>query len=99
MKIIILTVIALIIPLFFAFIFVLGTYNRLAILRRRCQPTPPDTLADGGISSAGGPEKRRRAVEEYNAARGAFPASIIAALFGFAPLEEPGNGQSSSYPS
>jgi hypothetical protein len=82
MKTLFLTAIALVIPLFFLLIFVLGTYNRLAVLRSRCRSDA------GGVADAGhddDAERRQRAVEQYNAARSTFPASVVARLFGFEP--------------
>jgi hypothetical protein len=78
-KILFLTIIALVIPVFFLLIFVLGTYNRLAALRNRCRTgaTGPDP---DGVA-----ERQRQAVEQYNAARRSFPASLVARLFGFGP--------------
>ena len=71
MKIIILAVICSVIPAFFGFVFLHGTRNRLAVLRERCR-TSPD---------------RDRAVLEYDAARKAFPTSLVAGWFGFGPVD------------
>ena len=90
MKILILTVIVLVIPLFFILIFVLGTYNRLATLRRRCEVLLRE--AGNAIDPAAGREEFHRAIDDYNTARSAFPASVIAGLFGLAPLDASGDG-------
>jgi len=70
-KIIILAVICSVIPAFFGFVFLHGTRNRLTVLRGRCR-TAPD---------------RARAVSDYDAARKAFPTSLVAGWFGFGPVD------------
>jgi len=70
-KIIFLCFICSVIPAFFAFIFLLGTRNRLTALYERCR-TSPD---------------RERAVLDYDAARNSFPASLVASWLGFGPVE------------
>lgn len=71
MKIIILAVICSVIPAFFAFVFLHGTRNRLAVLRERCR-----TATD-----------RERAVLDYDSARKAFPTSLVAGWFNFGPVD------------
>ena len=71
MRIIILCVICSVVPTFFAFVFLHGTRNRLAVLRERCR-TAPDPA---------------RAVADYDAARKAFPTSLVAGWFGFGPVD------------
>lgn len=85
MKILFLTLIALVIPLFFVLIFVLGTYNRLAGLRNRCRAS--GSAPDQNLVS----ERQREAIKQYDEARRAFPAKLIARLFGFGP-EQPVSG-------
>lgn len=82
-KILFLTLIALVIPLFFLLIFLLSTYNRLATLRRRCLTTALNEAesSDATASLA----QRKQAIEAYNAARTTFPTSVVATLFGFQP--------------
>ena len=79
MKILFLTFIALVIPLFFLLIFVFGTYNRLVGLRNRCR-----TSASGSGEPALA-EHHRKAIEQYDEVRRSFPGNVIARLFGFRP--------------
>lgn len=80
-KILIITVIALVIPAFFLLVLIMSTHGRLSTLRRRCQQLAaqrgkqPD---DQGYAEA---------VARYDAARTAFPASFVSKLFGFGPLD------------
>jgi hypothetical protein len=69
--ILLLSVIASIIPAFFTFVFVHGTKNRLASLRERCSVAPDSA----------------KALADYDAARAAFPSSVVARLFGFTAVE------------
>ncbi len=71
MKLLILGLICSLIPAFFGFVFLHGTRNRLAALRERCR-TAPD---------------RDRAVLEYDAARKAFPTSLVAGWYHFGPAD------------
>ena len=89
MKILFLTFIALVIPLFFLLVYVLSTYNRLLSLRNRCRATCPDSDRDG----LG--ERQRQAIEQYDQARTGFPTNVVARLFGFGP-EQPVSGNMAS---
>ena len=93
MKILFLTFIALVIPLFFLLIFVLSTYNRLTNLRNRCRPIVSGSDRDDVT------ERRHQAVEQYNEARRSFPASVIAWLFGFGPEQPAPENAATSAPS
>jgi hypothetical protein len=79
-----LTAIALVIPVFFLLLFVMSSYHRLAALRRRCAQVAAeiDTVADPGKSAVLASELTT-AIAAYNAARSAFPAKLVADLFGF----------------
>ncbi len=57
-------------PVFFAFIFIHGTRNRLVALRDRCATAP----------------EPHRARDEYDSARRAFPGSLVARMFVFGPV-------------
>ena len=86
MKLLIITIIALVIPLFFVLVFVMSTINTLTSLRRRCL----DIRERGNAQSA--PELQTRAefnlaAEQYNAARKRFPANLLAMLWGFREVE------------
>lgn len=59
-----------ILPLFLLLTYVISTRHRLTDLRERCT-TGSDT---------------NRARADYDAARRAFPASVVARLFGFGPV-------------
>ena len=87
-KTLFITVIALVIPAFFLFIMVMGTYGRLSALRRRCQQlaTPGEAAAQRGER----PDDKAyaEAVARYDAARTTFPASLISRLFGFGPVAD-----------
>jgi len=84
-KILFLTLIALVIPLFFLLIFVLSAYNRLAGLRNRCRASA--SASDQSLAS----EHQRQAIKQYDEARSAFPANVVARIFGFGP-EQPVSG-------
>jgi hypothetical protein len=86
-KILIITVIALIVPAFFLLVFVMGTCGNLSALRRRCRQlaAPGDAAAPPGQGI--GDTAYRDAIARYDAARSAFPARLIAALFGFGPVD------------
>ena len=86
-KILIITVIALVVPVFFLFVLVMGTCGRLSSLRRRCQQL---ASARGATPLEGRSDDRayQEAVARYDAERNAFPASLIARLFGFGPVED-----------
>jgi hypothetical protein len=81
-KILILALICSVIPIFFGFVFLHGTKNRLASLRDRCRVAPD----------------RARAIAEYESARVAFPASLIARWFGFGPVDSVAQNNSSNAP-
>src|SRR5580765_4556600 len=100
MKWLILTIIILVIPTFFALVFVMGTVNKLFSLRKRCEETRRRVVAgaaegsglgpdfgDAVIQAAGARQDFALAVEEYNAARARFPVNLLAALWGFRALE------------
>ena len=94
MKILFISIIALVIPLFFMLVFVLSTYNKLAALRNRCReardrieaaslaglPPVPSSLVDATRDYLA-------AAENYEAASTGFPASLVALVFGFRPVE------------
>ena len=89
MKILFLTFIALVIPLFFLLIFVLSTYNRLVGLRNRCRASASASNRDLIA------ERQREAIKQYDEVRRTFPANVIARLFGFGP-EQPISGNVAS---
>jgi hypothetical protein len=81
-----LVLIALVVPVFFALLFVTSAYHRLAALRLRCEQIL--SLAKGTSD----PEELRRlrraheeAVAMYEHVQRRFPHSVIAALFRFSP--------------
>ena len=88
MKTLIITVIALVIPVFFLFVLVLGTYGKLATLRRRCRQLAAARDAATRLAQRPDDAAYLEAVACYDAARSAFPASLIAPLFGFGPVED-----------
>jgi hypothetical protein len=86
-------VIAVVIPLFFAFVLASSTYSRLSLLRRRCRENLErlyETTTEGseGGESAARLAAYREAAAAYNAALGSFPANVLAKLGGFAPAEK-----------
>jgi hypothetical protein len=87
-KILIISVIALVIPVFFLFVLVMGTYGRLASLRRRCQPKAPPRDATLPLERLHDDRAYLEAVARYDAERSAFPTSLIARLFGFGPIDD-----------
>ena len=88
MKILIVTVIALVIPAFFLFVLVMGTCGRLASLRRRCLQLAPTGDATAPSEPRFDDSAYRDAVARYEAERNAFPANLISRLFGFGPIDE-----------
>jgi hypothetical protein len=107
-KLLFLTIIVLVIPTFFVFVFVMSTVNKLANLRDRCRDArrriganSAPTSATPGTSPPDAELKARQAyhftVEQYNRARKEFPARLLAGLWGFRepePLPHPPAGGS-----
>jgi hypothetical protein len=86
MKLLIVTVVALVIPLFFVLVFVMSTVNKLTNLRRRCL----DIRGRAAVQSAPEPQAQGEfnlAVEQYNAARRQFPTNLLATIWGFREME------------
>jgi hypothetical protein len=86
MKLLILTIIALVIPLFFVFVFVMSTVNKLTILRQRCL----DIRERGHTQSVSEAQARSDfnvAMEQYNEVRKRFPGKLLARLWGFREME------------
>lgn len=88
MKLLIITVIALVIPAFFLFVLIMGTYGRLSTLRRRCQQLAQARDAAAPLEPRPDGQAYLEAVARYDEARSAFPASIISRLFGFGPVDD-----------
>ena len=91
MKLLIITVVALVIPLFFVLVFVMSTVNKLTSLRQRCL----DIRNRADARSA--PEAQARSefdvvAEQYNAARRQFPTNLFATMWGFREMK-PWDGQ------
>jgi len=85
MKLLFITIIVLVIPIFFALVFLMSTVGKLTKLRNRCRE----------IRSGMQSESQRDfnlAVDQYNAARTKFPAGLLAGLCGFQEIE-PSTGQ------
>ena len=80
-KILFLTAITLVIPLFFVLVFVLSEYHKLAVLRRRCRD------ASAQLDPVRAPQAYSDAVTQYDTARSRFPTNLIALVFGFAPAD------------
>lgn len=99
MKPLILTVIVLVIPTFFVFVFVMSTVSKLTGLRKRCREIRERIGATAAMSPIAAnslpvqevdPLRQREfhvAAEQYNAARRRFPSNLLAALCGFHELE------------
>jgi hypothetical protein len=94
MKLLIITIIVLVIPMFFAFVFAMSAVSKLTSLRSRCrevreriQATPtPDPLATPVLE----PQVLadfKLAVERYDVARTKFPGNLLAVLCGFHEIE------------
>ncbi len=89
MKILIISIIALVIPLFFLFIFGSSLHSKLTQMRNRCRLAGERAEAIAGDASV--PDERKaaalaefsQATEAYNAARSASAARVVSALFGF----------------
>lgn len=99
MKLLILTIIVLVIPTFFVFVFVMSTVSKLAGLRNRCREIRERIGAAAAMSAiaanslpvheAGSLSQREFhvAAEQYNAARRRFPSNLLATLCGFHEME------------
>ena len=86
MKLLIITVVALVIPLFFVLVFVMSTVNKLTSLRRRCL----DIRERADPQSAPEPQARSEfnvAAKQYNAARRQFPTNLLATMWGFREMK------------
>ena len=99
-KILFITIIALVIPSFFVLVFVMSAFNRLTGLRNRCREMRQLMEAFGGEllnTPSGAPLARDAALQarrdleavirQYNAARTQFPASLLASMWGFREME------------
>ena len=78
-KFVFITIIALVIPVFFTLMFTMSAYNRLAQLRARCRETQ-GRLESGEPNAA---EAFQQALAGYESARRTFPGSLLARLGGF----------------
>jgi hypothetical protein len=112
-KLLFITVIVLVIPTFFVFVFVMSTVNQLANLRDRCRDarqrvsTHATPTSAPPATSAPDPDLKARedynlTVEQYHRARRQFPASLVARLWGFRepeplPHDRGGGGQTVSH--
>ena len=88
MKEFFLYLVALVIPVFFVFIFLMSAYNRLATLRKRCR----DALAElqTARDEADRETVRKKyaaAIAAFESARSTFPGPLIVLLFRIAPPE------------
>jgi len=94
-KLLIIIVIALVIPMFFAGVFVLSTYNRLSRLRTLCREARERVAkSPGALETAetrnilDDPVNAPEAAEkDYAALRARFPTSLVAVAFGFRAIE------------
>ena len=99
MKDLFLVFVALVIPLFFVFIFLMSTRTRLAAARERCREAESAlraTRGEGHQEAAQG--KWEAAAADYETARSAFPGRWFATLIGFAPLKPTTTADSSERP-
>ena len=81
MKLLFITIIALVIPLFFILVFVMSAVNKLKRLRQQCLDIrecadEPKARSDFNF-----------AAEQYNAARRQFPNNFLATMWGFREME------------
>ena len=99
-KILFITIIALVIPIFFVLVFVISAFNKLTGLRNRCRdirqlmeaagtgipktPSGPPLAGDAALQARRDLEV---AIRQYNAARTQFPASLLASMWGFREME------------
>jgi hypothetical protein len=104
MKLLIVTIIVLVVPMFFVFVFAMSTINKLTSLRNRCREireriqaapaaNPPTALVPDAPTHA----DFNLAAESYNAVRRKFPGNLLWAMCGFHEMEPlsdpPGNGR------
>jgi hypothetical protein len=92
-----LVLIALMVPAFFALLFVTSAYHRLAALRSRCAQILAE--AQGTTDSTNLTRLRqnhKEALADYARARLRFPGSAVASLFIRAPEPWPAQGRSGS---
>ena len=100
MKLLFITIIALVIPAFFALVFVMSAVNKLTNLRNRCREarqrlnTTPSAATPSSDLDLKAQQEYLLAMEQYNLARKRFPISLLAFLWGFRDVEPfPGNGR------
>ena len=99
MKDLFLVSVALVIPLFFVFIFLMSTRTRLAAARERCREAESawrSAQGEGHQEAARG--KWEAATTDYETARSAFPGRWFATLIGFAPFKPTTTADSSERP-
>jgi hypothetical protein len=90
MKVCFLVFVALVIPLFFAFIFLMSAYSRLATLRKRCQEALSELQSAHDEADRETVRKKyAAAIAAFESARSAFPGPLIVTLFRIAPVESP----------
>ena len=90
MKDFFLVFVALVIPLFFAFVFLMSAWSRLNAGRSRCRAAESEwyLAQEEALREAAG-RKWAAAAADFEKARSAFPGRWFAALIGFAPPKPP----------
>lgn len=90
MKLLIITIIVLVVPMFFAFIFAMSMVSKLTSLRNRCREIRERIQAAPAPGPLAAPVLEpqtladfKLAVECYDAARTKFPGHLLAGLCGF----------------
>lgn len=86
MKLLFITIIVLVIPLFFLLVIVMSTVSKLTKLRNRCRELRERVQA-APLAESEGPSDFNLAAEQYNAARTKLPAKLLAACCGFHEME------------
>lgn len=82
--------VALVIPVFFVFIFLMSAYNRLATLRKRCQEASSELQSARNEADEESAQQRwTSASAAFENARSAFPGPLLVALFRIALPEPP----------
>jgi len=94
MKLLIITIIVLVVPMFFAFVFAMSAVSKLTSLRNRCrevreriQATPTSDPLATPVLEPQTLADFKLAVECYDAVRTKFPGHLLAGLCGFHEIE------------
>jgi len=93
-KILIISIIVSVIPLFFLFVLVSSLHSKLAKLQNRCREAREQFMAATDLEKAAARQAWSQVVNDYNRARSSGLARVIGAALGFREAEPPPAGTS-----